>query len=111
MGAGENKIDTKKALLIAALVTVFICGCPGCSLISSGTSAVIDVLSMAGSDPSLWLDAIFNSVLQGGWMVCLGGLIIFIPLILLVIGLVLEKKKKISKVSGVSGNDPIPPTS
>ena len=111
MGAGENKMDTKKALLIAALVTVFICGCPGCLLIFSSASTVIDVLSVAGSDQDLWLDVFFIGVLQGGWMLCLGGLMIFVPLILLVIGLVLGNKKKISRPSGVSGEGPIPPTS
>ncbi len=104
-------MDTKKALLIAALVTVFICGCPGCSLIFSSASAVIDALSVAGSDQNLWLDAFLIGVLQGGWMLCLGGLMIFVPLVLLVIGLVLGNKRKISKPSGVSGTGPIPPTS
>lgn len=104
-------MDIKKALLIAALVTVFICGCPGCSLIFNSTSAVINALSVAGSDPNLWLDAFLIGVLQGGWMLCLGGLMIFVPLILLVIGLVLGNKKKVSRPSGISGKGPIPPTS
>jgi len=111
MGAGERKMDTKRALLIAALVTVLICGCPGCSLIFSSAFTVIDAFSVAGSDQNLWLDAFLIGVLQGGWKLCLGGLMIFVTLILLMIGLALGNKNLISKPSDVSGNDPIPPTS
>jgi hypothetical protein len=51
---------------------------------------------------------------QGGWLICLGGFFVLIPIILLIITITRRKGKKALEPlesSGTSKDDPMPPTS
>jgi len=102
-------MDRKKVLLILTIITIFLCACPGCFLFVTGAELLGLSFMDKIADPSLWGTALLEGLSNGSWIICPGALIALIPLILFILWLVYRKKP--SKPTGVSGNDPIPPAS
>lgn len=104
---------SNKTVLVLALISIFLCGCPGVGLFIPGVSALVDAIVNADINGSVW-DALGAGLLNGGYMVCLAGLLIPIPVVLLIVALVKRsKKKELEKLepTGVSKDEPLPPTS
>jgi hypothetical protein len=102
-------MDKKKVLLIICIITVFLCGCPGIGLIIDGSLRLGKSFVGRIQDPGLWGQALVEGMGNLGFLVCIGGLAVLVPIILLIIWLVVRKQKP--KPSGISGADPIPPPS
>jgi hypothetical protein len=112
---GENamKKDKKKTIMIIALVSVFLCGCPGCYWLVEGLFSIYEVLNniQGFEGPRTFL---FEFLTQSGWKILLGGVLIIVPVILVIITLVTRsKKEELEELepTGASKNDPLPPTS
>ncbi len=105
--------NSKKTVMVIALISIVLCGCPGLALLFSGASALLDTLAnidFYGSVP----DAIGAGLLNGGYVICLAGLLIPIPIVLLIIALIKRSgQKELEKLepTGISKDDPLPPTS
>ncbi len=107
------KKDKKKTIMIIALVSILICGCPGCFLILPGINSFMAVVSSIESFEDLLAD-LGEGFLQGGWMLFLGGLLVLVPFVLVIIAVLIRSKDQdLEKLepTGVSKDDPIPPTS
>ena len=102
-------MDKKKVLLIICIITVFLCGCPGIPMIIEGVTSLHNAFVGRIQDPGLWGQALVEGMGNLGFLVCIGGLAVLVPIILLIIWLVVRKQKP--KPSGISGADPIPPPS
>ena len=105
--------NSNKTILVIALISIFLCGCPGLVLFFPGVSALVDALGQVDFYGSV-LDAIGNGFLNGGFLVCLAGLLIPVPIVLLIVVLVQRSGKKgLEKIepTGVSKDEPLPPTS
>jgi len=108
-----TKKDSKKTIMIIALVSIFICGCPGCYFLVNGLSYFKNSVGEIQNFGDLWIDLTYG-LRQGGWLVCLSGLLIQVPIILVIIAVVKRTKKEdLEKLepTGVSKEDPLPPTS
>lgn len=107
------KMDSKKTLMILALVSIFLCACPGCLLLVPGTVAIGDSLGNIQNFDDL-LNDVWSGLSTGGWMICVGGLLILVPFILASVAVL---KKNVPdgitplEPTGISEKDPIPPTS
>ena len=107
------KKDGKKTIMIIALISILICGCPGCYFLYQGFSNFSDSIGSINSYEDL-LGDLGAGFMNGGWMVCLSGFLILIPFVLVIIAVVSRRKKKEPPKpapSGISNDDPIPPTS
>lgn len=108
------KKKRQKALMIIALVSVFLCGCPGCFMLFQGLSYFPPEMGAIQSFGDL-LEALAEGFLNGGWRICLSGFIILIPFILVIVAVVQRGKQKDDleelTPTGVSKEDPIPPPS
>ncbi|MDY6867075.1 MAG: hypothetical protein SVT56_04100 [Chloroflexota bacterium] len=105
--------DKNKTIMIIALIFIFACGCPGCILLIPGVTSLMNAVGSIDTYGDFFAD-LGNGLAQGGWMLCLGGVLILVPLILAIIGVVMcDKKEKLEelKPTGASKDDPIPPTS
>jgi len=105
--------DKNKTIMIIALISIVICGCPGCVMLFPGVSSLVDAVGSVGTFEDLLSDLSYGFA-QGGWMLCLGGLLIAVPFILAIIAVVKrDNGDKLEKLepTGVSKDDPIPPTS
>jgi hypothetical protein len=109
----QMKKDGKKTIMIIALISIFICGCPGIYFLLQGSKSFLTSVGTISSIEDLLYDMGVGFI-NGGWQVCLSGLLILIPFILMFIAVLSRKKKKAEVVkaepSGVSKDDPIPPT-
>ena len=108
------KKKQQKTWMIIALVSVFLCGCPGCFTLYQGVRYFQAAIGTIQSIEDL-LANLAAGFLNGGWMVCLSSFMILIPVILVIIAVV-QRSKKAEDVeelepTGVSKEDPIPPTS
>ena len=107
------KKDGKKTIMIIALISIFICGCPGIFFLLQGSKYFLASVGTISSVEDLLSD-LGAGFVNGGWQVCLSGLLILIPFILMFIAVLSRRKKKdeVVKVEplGVSEEDPIPPT-
>ncbi len=105
--------DSNKTIMVIALISIFLCGCPGVGLFIPGVNALVNAFLNADINGTAW-DAFGSGLLDGGYMICLAGLLIPIPIILLIVALVRKSKKKaLEKLepTGVSKDEPLPPTS
>ncbi len=108
------KKKRQKTLMIIALLSIFVCGCPGCFTLIQGftyfSASIGTVQSIEDLLPDLGV-----GFLNGGWMVCLSGFLILLPFVLVIIAVVQRSKKDQDleelAPNGVSQDDPIPPTS
>ena len=106
------KKDKKKTIMIVALVSIVLCGCPGCYFLVEGLFNFYDVLNNIQGFESPYLFLV-DSFTQSGWMLCLSGILILVPIILVIIALVVRSKKEaLEKLepTGASKDDPLPPT-
>jgi hypothetical protein len=107
------KKDTNKTVMVIALISVLLCGCPGCALLFPGFSSITGALGQIDSFEAL-VDDLVNGFINGGWMVCLGGLLVLVPFVLVIIAVVKRTgKEELEDLepTGVSKDDPIPPPS
>jgi len=108
------KKNRQKTLMIIALVSIFVCGCPGCLLLFEGLGDFLPAIGAINSfeDP---MQDLASGFINGGWMVCLSGVFILVPFILVIIAVVKRAATgdEIEEIepTGVSKDDPIPPTS
>lgn len=103
----------KKTIMIIALVSVFLCGCPGCYLLTSGLTNFISSIGEIQSSEDIW-SGVVTGLSQGGWMVCASGVLILVPFVLVIIAVIKRTQKEELEVlepTGVSKEDPLPPTS
>jgi hypothetical protein len=106
------KKSKKQTLVVLTWLSVVLCGCPGGLLLVMG---LVNMVSALGGMP--FPTIIFGNqdpgLFQGGWMLCLSGLLLLVPIVLMII-LVINRPKKIEvqpiKPTGASKDDPIPPT-
>ncbi len=106
------KKDNNKTIMIIALISILIFGCPGCLLFIPGVKSLIEATRSIDSFEDLLSDLGYG-FLTGGWMLCLGGVLILIPFVLAIIAVLKQgKKNKLEKLepTGASKDDPIPPT-
>ena len=107
------KKDSKKTIMIVALVSIFLCGCPGCYFLVNGLSHFYNSVGNIQDVEDFWMDLAYG-FRQGGWLVCLSGLLILVPFILVIYAVVKRTKKEDLEElepTGVSKEDPLPPTS
>ena len=108
------KKKQQKNLMIVALVSVFLCGCPGCITLFEGVRNFQAAVGTIQSSED-FLGDLVAGFLNGGWLVCLSGFLILIPLILVIIAVVQQSKKTEDleelEPTGASEEDPIPPPS
>jgi len=99
--------------MIIALISIVLCGCPGCFLLFSGFRFFPAALGTLNNFDDLF-NALAAGILNGGWMVCLGGIFILVPFVLVLIAVLNRKKDVVLDVkepTGISKDDPIPPAS
>ncbi len=107
------KKDKKKTIMIIALVSILICGCPGCFLTLPGINSFMAAVGSIESFEDLLAD-LGEGFLQGGWMLFLGGLLVLVPFVLVIIAVLIRSKDQdLEKLepTGASKDDPIPPAS
>lgn len=108
------KNKRQKTLMIIALVSIFLCGCPACFTLIQGIGYFPAAIGTLQSFDDL-LGNLAAGFLNGGWMVCMSGFLILVPFILVVVAVVNRAKKdeKLEELepTGVSEEDPIPPPS
>ena len=107
------KKGKKKTIMIIALVSVFLCGCPGCYWLVEGLFSLYEVLNniQGFEGPRTFL---FDFITQSGWKILLSGILILVPVVLVIIALVIRsKKEELEELepTGVSKDEPLPPTS
>lgn len=107
------KIEDHKTIMILALVSIFLCACPGCFLLVPGIGILLDAPGDVQNFSDL-LNDIWTGLTRGGWLICVGGLLIFVPFILASIAVL--KNNGVDEIApleptGISEKDPIPPTS
>ncbi len=105
-------MEKNKTIMIIALISIVLCGCPGCALLIPGINAFSGAIGGIQSGGDL-LDDLADGFLNGGWMVCLSGLLVLVPFVLVIIAVVKRGRgKKVADLepTGVSKDDPIPPT-
>lgn len=105
--------ETKnKAIMVMTVISIILCGCPGSILLWMGATSMVDAVGRVASFSDLLIN--FDlSYLRGGWMICLSGILLIIPIALVMIILIQRKKKNPLtdlEPTGVSQEDPIPPT-
>jgi hypothetical protein len=108
------KKQRQKTLMIIAIVSIFLCGCPGCFTLFQGFRYFSAAIGSIQSFGDLMRD-IGAGFLNGGWQVCLSGFFILIPFILVIVA-VIQRGKKAEDFedlapTGVSDDHPIPPPS
>lgn len=104
---------TKKLILIIGLISIVACGCPGCLLFSNGSTGLVRWLETGEHQQNFSLEMIVG-ILSWGWMVCLGFILVLIPVVLIIMNLVFKRKKgSLEEIepTGISKDEPLPPTS
>jgi hypothetical protein len=102
----------KQNLIVVTWLSVILCGCPGGLLLLMG---LVNMVSALGGMP--FPATIFGNqdpgLLRGGWMLCLSGLLLLVPIVLVIISVINRPKKtEIQPIepTGASKDDPLPPT-
>jgi len=106
------KNDNNKTIMIIALISIVLCACPGCIFLFPGVISLMNAIGSINTFEDLLSD-LGAGFTQGGWMLCLGGVLIIIPFVLAIIAVLKrEKKDELEKLepTGASKDDPIPPT-
>ncbi|MEA3326968.1 MAG: hypothetical protein U9R53_06625, partial [Chloroflexota bacterium] len=86
---------------------------PGCVLLVNGMVNFENAVGNIQNFEGLWTD-LTAGFIQGGWMVCVSALLILVPFVLVIIAVVKRSQKEdLEKLepTGVSEDDPLPPTS
>lgn len=104
--------NSNKTVMVIALISIVLCGCPGLALFFPGARALIDALINFKIHGSA-LDAIGAGFLNGGYKICLAVPLIIVPIVLVIVALFKRSgKKELEKIvpTGVSKDEPLPPT-
>lgn len=107
------KNKRSKTFMILALISILLVACPGCVLTVTGFRIFLGSFG-AIKDIAGFFTYFNYGFRQGGWLICLGGFLILVPVILGIIALVKNtKKEKIEPLepTGTSKDEPIPPAS
>lgn len=107
------KNKPKKSLIIITLISIFLCGCPGCFLLFEGAQRFSSAIGPFDSFEDI-SQGFATGLLNGGWMVCLSGFFIMIPTIFALVAVFARDKKdelEAIEPTGVSKEEPIPPPS
>jgi len=102
-----------KTFMILALVSILLFACPGCALTVTGFRTFLGSFGTV-KDIEGFFTYLNYGFRQGGWLICLGGFLILVPVILGIIALVKNsKKEKIEPLEPTvkSKDEPIPPAS
>lgn len=105
--------QNKKIIIFLALVSIVLCGFPGCFLLMPGFNSLFGAMQYIQNFAD-FQHGFIRGIVQGGWMICIGGLLILIPVSLGVIAVIKHVKKdpiKDLEPTGVSKDEPIPPPS
>ena len=107
------KINGNKTIMILALISILLCACPGCFLLVPGVGIFIGSMDNIQNFNDL-LNAVWSGLTRGGWLICVSGVFILVPFVLASIAVV--KNNTLDEIeslepTGISGKDPIPPTS
>lgn len=108
-----KKAKRNKTLSILVLISIVLCACPGCLLLFLSIGNWVETLSSIQTVEDL-IVKIGSVFLRTGWMLCLSGLLLLIPIVLIVIMIVNHNKEpelEQLKPTGASKDDPIPPPS
>ena len=106
------KKSKNKAILTITLITLVLCGCPGSLLALGGFLSLGENLASVVVFGDYLADVQYE-LLEAGAMICLGGLILVVPLIMIILTLTQRKTKETLEAlepTGASAGDPIPPT-
>jgi hypothetical protein len=102
----------KQTLVVLTWLSVILCGCPGGYFLVMGLMSVVSALS-GMPFPSELLGDYDLGFFWGVGLVCLSGLLLLVPIVLVVVSVVNRPKKvEIQPIepTGASKDDPIPPT-
>lgn len=106
------KKQKNKSILVLTVFSVILCGCPGVVLLFTGFPNLIDGLNKIAFAGEVSNNTTISILLNVG-IVCLSGILLLVPLGL-VIYLLVQRNKKTPleplEPTGVSEEDPIPPT-
>jgi len=105
------KDKKKKTIMIIALITILICGCPGCFLIVGGIDSFSKAIGSINTFDDLISD-LGEGFAQGGWMLILGAVLVMVPFVLVIIAVLIrnkDEKLEALEPTGASKDDPIPP--
>ena len=99
-------------ILVLTVFSVILCGCPAVTLLFRGVPSLFDGLSQIAYAGEVANNITISIFLNVG-LICFSGILLLIPLAL-VIYLLVQRNKKIPlaplEPTGVSEDDPIPPT-
>lgn len=110
----DSSLKKPKNTMIPGLtvVSVIVCGCPGAAMLFLGIPSLLDGFSQIVYGGGMSASFIISYLLTVGF-VCLSGIFLLISLSL-VIYLLMQRNKKLPleelEPTGVSKDDPIPPT-
>jgi len=107
------KKNSKKTLMIIALISIVACACPGCFLLFQGFGNLMEPIGNI-QNPEDLLDDLVLGFSQGGWLLCVSAILIIIPFILVIIAVVKRGEPDVLEAlepTGVSKDDPVPPPS
>lgn len=102
-----------KTFSILALISIVLCACPGCLLLFLSIGDWVGTLSSIQTVEDLIVN-IGSVFFRTGWMLCLSGFLLLIPIVLIVMMVVNHNKEpelEHLKPTGASKDDPIPPPS
>ena len=100
-------MDKKTGTMIATVVTVLMCGCPGLFAFCFGAIMMLAGL-MPGSDIDVFGSSDPTAALVTGFgTLCLGGIFIAIPII---VGIVAMRSRSVEEAV-IDYNEPLPPAS
>ena len=106
------KKSNNRTVLIFTIFSIILCGCSGLAFLLVGLSNMADTAARLDSFSRIITD--FNlSYLRGVWQVCLSGILLLVPIVMVLLVFVQRSKKTAVtplEPTGVSTEDPIPPT-
>lgn len=104
--------SNNRTILVLTIISIILCGCPGLAFLLMGLGSMADTAARLDSFSRILTD--FNvSYLSGVWMVCLSGFLLLVPIVMVILVFVQRGKKTpvtTLEPTGVSTEDPIPPT-
>jgi len=107
------KKNSKKTLMIIALISIIACACPGCFLLIQGLGNLLGPIGTI-QNPEDLLGDLAIGFSEGGWLICLSAVLIFIPFLLVIIAVLKRSEPDVLEAlepTGASKDDPLPPPS
>jgi len=107
------KNKSNKTIAILAVISIFLCACPGCAFLVPGLGFYLESFGNI-QDVGGYFTYLSYGFRQGGWLICLGGFLIMVAFILAIIALAKGSTGTLLETlepTGASKDDPIPPAS